>query len=330
MAKRTEMVVAVDIGGTKILAALFPPDGKMLAGVSRLTLPREGVPAVIDRLCAAISALLLDNNVTASRLAGIGLACAGGIDTPRGMVVTPSPNLPGWVDVPLADIVQKKFGVPVFLLNDASAAALGEHRCGAGRGVNNLVLFTIGTGIGGGIIIGGELYPGAVGAAGEFGHMTVAADGPLCGCGNTGCLELFASARAVERDAIARLRRGEKSVLRDMVKGDFDSVTAVQVGEAARGGDPLAGDVIARAAYFLGVGMVNVVNIFNPELVVIGGGMAALGDMLIAPGRQMVAERAFSVSSGLVRIVTAALGNQAGVYGAAAFVRDRFARRKKE
>ncbi len=323
MPRQTGQVVAVDIGGTKILAALFSPGGKMLANLAGPTLPGEGVSAVIDRLCATISALLHENNVTVARIAGIGLACAGGIDTPRGLVVTPSPNLPGWASVPLADIVQEKFGVPAFLLNDASAAALGEHRHGAGRGVKDLVLLAVGTGIGGGIIIGGKLYLGAVGGAGEFGHMTVAADGPLCGCGNTGCLEMLASGRAVERDAAARLRRGENSVLREMMKGDFDSVTAVQVGEAARVGDPLACDVIARAAYFLGVGMVNAVNIFNPELVVIGGGMAALGDMLVAPGRRMVAERAFSVSAGLVRFATAELGNEAGVYGAAAFVRDR-------
>jgi len=321
-------VLAVDVGGTKIFAALFSPDGNILAGVTRPTLPGEGVSAVIDRLCAAISSLLGENKMAVAQLAGIGLACAGGIHTPRGVVVTPSPNMPDWVDVPLADIIHKKFGVRVFLVNDASAAALGEHRYGAGRGVKNLVLFTLGTGIGGGIIINNELYLGAVGSAGEFGHMTVAADGPLCGCGNTGCLELFASGHAVERDAAARLRRGESSVLRDMVKGDCDSVTAAQVGEAARGGDPLAYDLLARAAYYLGVGMVNAVNIFNPEMVVIGGGMAALGDMLLAPGRRMVAERAFSVSAGTVCIVTAALGNEAGVYGAAAFVRDRLARRK--
>jgi len=319
----------VDVGGTKIFAALFSRGGKLLAGLTRPTLPGEGVSSVIDRLCSTISDLLDEYKIQVSHLAGIGLACAGGIDTPRGVVVTPSPNLPDWRDVPLVDIARRKFGVATFLLNDASAAALGEHRYGAGRGVNDLVLFTLGTGIGGGIIIDDELYLGAVGGAGEFGHMTVAADGPLCGCGNTGCLEMLASGRAVERDAAARMLRGESSALRDIVAGDFNAVTAEQVGEAARAGDHLAQDVLARAAYYLGVGMVNAVNIFNPGLVVIGGGMAALGDLLIAPGRQMVAERAFSVSSGTVRIVAAELDNEAGVYGAATFVFDRLARRKK-
>jgi glucokinase len=325
--KNIGSVLAVDIGGTKMLTALFSHDGNLLASVTRPTLVDEGVNAVIDRLGSIISGLLRDNHLKASQLAGIVIACAGGIDTGRGVVVTPSPNMTGWSDVPLADIVRKKLGVDTFVLNDASAAAMGEHRYGAGQGVKNLVLFTLGTGIGGGIIIDDKLYLGAVGGAGEFGHMTVAADGPVCGCGNTGCLEMFASGRAVARDAVARLRRAEKTILLDMVKGDIDSVTSEQVGAAARRGDPLAVDVLSRAAYYLGIGMVNAVNIFNPEMVIIGGGMAELGDIFIAPGRQMVAERAFSVSSGVVRVVTARLGNEAGIYGAAAFVLDRIKER---
>jgi glucokinase len=325
--KNIGSVLAVDIGGTKMLTALFSHDGNLLASVTRPTLVDEGVNAVIDRLGSIISGLLRDNHLKASQLAGIVIACAGGIDTGRGVVVTPSPNMTGWSDVPLADIVRKKLGVDTFILNDASAAAMGEHRYGAGQGVKNLVLFTLGTGIGGGIIIDDKLYLGAVGGAGEFGHMTVAADGPVCGCGNTGCLEMFASGRAVARDAVARLRRAEKTILLDMVKGDIDSVTSEQVGAAARRGDPLAVDVLSRAAYYLGIGMVNAVNIFNPEMVIIGGGMAELGDIFIAPGRQMVVERAFSVSSGVVRVVTARLGNEAGIYGAAAFVLDRIKER---
>ncbi len=325
--RKSQPILAVDIGGTKILTALFSPDGKMLSSVVLPTLPDEGVSAVIERLCRTIDKFLEDNNLEPSQLAGIGIACAGGIDTGRGVVVTPSPNMPGWSDIPLADMVHKRFGVNTYLVNDASAAALGEHRYGAGKGVNNLVLFTLGTGIGGGIIVEGNLYLGAVGGAGELGHMTVDADGPRCGCGNTGCLEMLASGRAIERDAISRLRQGAKSCLSEMVNGKIEKITAAQVGAAARNGDPLACDILSRAAYYLGIGMVNAVNIFNPEMVVIGGGMAELGDMIISPGRRMVAERAFSVSSRTVRVVTALLGNEAGVYGAAAFVLDRMKRR---
>ncbi|OGO07953.1 MAG: hypothetical protein A2Y92_02210 [Chloroflexi bacterium RBG_13_57_8] len=317
--KQESLVLALDIGGTKISMAVITPRGKLLAGGVCPTHVKEGVAAVIERLCRATEEFLEQSGLERSGLAAIGIACAGGIDSARGVVVTPSPNLPDWSDVPLADIIGKKFGVAAFLVNDASAAALGEHRYGAGKGVKNLVLFTMGTGIGGGVIADGRLYLGAVGGAGELGHMTIEAAGPKCGCGNTGCLEMLASGRAVERDAINRLRRGEKSHLYDMTKGKIKNITAQMVGQAARGGDPLALDVISRAAYYLGIGMVNIVNIFNPEMVILGGGMAELGDMLLGPGRRMVEERAFSVSSRAVRILTARLGNEAGVYGAAAY-----------
>ncbi len=320
--KQAKSVVGVDIGGTKIMTALFSTDGRILDRDVRSTLAGEGVDEVIGRLLSAIDSTVKGSRMGPSQLDAIVIACAGGIDTGRGVVVTPSPNMPGWMDIPLADIVQKKFGTNTFLVNDASAAALGEHRYGAGRGVNNLVLITLGTGIGGGIITDGRLYLGAVGGAGEIGHMTIDVNGPKCGCGNTGCLEMLASGTAVAGDAIRRIHQGEKSILSEMVGGKIENITAETVGKAARNGDKLARDVIARAAFYLGIGMVNIVNIFNPEMIVIGGGMAELGEMIIEPGRRMVAERAFSISSRVVRIVTAQLGNEAGVYGAAAYALD--------
>jgi glucokinase len=320
-------VLSVDIGGTKILTALFSAGGKMLAHETRPTIADEGVNPVIERLAVAIDAILKQNTIEPARLAGICIACAGGIDTGRGMVVTPSPNLPGWVEITLAEIIRKKFNTAVWIVNDASAAALGEHRYGAGRGVDNLVLLTLGTGIGGGIVANGTLYLGAVGGAGELGHMTIDADGPDCGCGNKGCLEMLASGRAVSRDAIKQISQGEKSILTMMSGGKVENITAEMVGAAARSGDPLAKDVISRAAYYLGIGLVNVVNIFNPEMIVLGGGMAGLGDILVDPGRRMVMERAFSISSREACIVTAQLGNEAGVYGAAAFALEKGGKR---
>lgn len=320
-------VLAADIGGTKVMTALFSSEGKMLSRDVCPTLADEGVEPVIERLCSAIDSLLSKNKLKALQLGGIGVACAGGIDSGRGVVVTPSPNMRDWVDIPLGDIIQERFKISTFIVNDASAAALGEHRSGAGMGVNNLVLFTLGTGIGGGIIANGELYLGAVGAAAEIGHMTVDANGPKCGCGNTGCLEMLASGRAVERDAIKRISRGEKSSLSEMAGGKMEDITAEMVGAAAKNGDPLALDVLMQAAYYLGIGMVNVVNIFNPEMIVLGGGMAELGDLFIGPGRKMVAERAFPVSSRAVRVVAAQLGNEAGVCGAAAFALEQAMRR---
>jgi glucokinase len=321
MPAQNKPVVAVDIGGTKIMTALFGADGNMQAKDVRPTLVAEGVDAVVERLYAAIRDILKKNGVTLSQIQAISVACAGGIDTAKGIVVTPSPNLPDWSGLRLAEIIREKTGVITCILNDASAAALGEQRCGAGKGVRDLVLFTLGTGIGGGIIIDNKLYLGADGGAGELGHMTVEAGGLKCGCGNTGCLEMYASGRAVAADAAARLRKGEKSSLAE----NAGKLTAEVVGRAAQQGDKLARDVIARAAFYLGVGMVNIANIFNPEMIVIGGGLAGLGEMLIAPGRKMVAERAFSISSRNVKIVKAKLGNEAGVYGAAALA---FAKRR--
>ncbi len=314
-------VIAVDIGGTKMMAAVFSGNGKLLDKDLMPTLAEQGLDSILDRIFASIETLLKRHSLEPSQTGAMCIAAAGGIDTKRGVVVTPSPHLKGWADTPLADIFQKKFGIETYIINDASAAALGEHRYGVGKGVDNLVLLTLGTGIGGGIVIAGKLYLGAVGGAGELGHMTIEASGPKDGCGNTGCLEILASGTAIEKQAVERLRRGEQSSLSTPFKFKVD-ITAKDIGAAARNGDKLAQDIIDRAAYYLGVGLVNITNIFNPELIVIGGGMAELGEMIIGRGREMVAERAFSVSARSVRIVMAGLGNEAGIYGAAAFALD--------
>ena len=313
-------VLAVDIGGSKILTAIFSESGEMKSRKVTPTEADEGVAAVIQRLNRAISEHLEEDNIEAAGLAGIGIACAGGIDTERGVVVTPSPNLPDWYNVPLREEIEKRFGAPTAVLNDANAAALGEQRFGAGRGKKHLVLLTLGTGIGGGIVIDGKLYQGVCGAAGELGHMTVDESGPACGCGNTGCLEMLASGRAIAREAARRINAGEKSLL----TGD---ITAEKVAIAAKEGDTLAKEVIGGAAHYLGVGLVNIVNIFSPEMIVLGGGMAEIGEILLGPAKELVKKRAFGISARAVEIVTAQLGNEAGVYGAAAYARESIIRR---
>lgn len=180
-------------------------------------------------------------------------------------------------------------------------------------------MLTVGTGIGGGIIIEGKLYNGTVGSAGELGHMTIDVNGPLCNCGNTGCLEALASGKAMARLAKRRIIQGEKSVLVEMLAGKVDNITAEQIGIAARQGDKLASEVVSDIATYLGVGMVNLVNIFNPEVLAVAGGMAKLGDLLMEPARRIVKERAFPISARTVKIVTARLGDEAGVLGAAAY-----------
>jgi len=310
-------VLAIDLGGTKIITAIIN-NGQVIAEERCLTLADEGPQSVINRLLSSVDYLLSLKNIEPSQLDSISLAAAGAIDLEKGLV-TSSPHLPGWHDVPLRDIVREKYRLNTFLLNDASAAALGEHRFGVGRGVNNLILLTVGTGIGGGIIINGRLYNGPCGSAGEMGHMTIDVNGLSCECGNIGCLETLASGTAMAREARKRITQGERSSLVEMVAGKIEDITAEKIGVAARAGDPLALDIIAEAGNYLGVGMVNLVNIFNPEMLIVGGGVAKVGDLLLDPARQVVKERTFQISAQAVRIVLAQLGDEAGVLGAAVF-----------
>ena len=309
------------MGGTKIRAAIVSSKGQMIARKYCLTLADEGPQSVINRILLAIDHLLSQSNIESSKLGSISIAAAGAIDFDRGVVAT-SPNLPGWHDIPLRDMVREKHGVNTFLINDADAAALGEHHFGAGRGVKNLVLLTLGTGIGGGIIINSKLYTGLYGSAAEIGHMTIDVNGAKCKCGNIGCLETLASGTAVAREAIRRIGQGEKSSLTQIVEGRIENITAEEVSLAAQGGDSLALAVISKAATYLGVGMVNLVNIFSPEMIIVGGGMAKMGDLLLEPARQVVKERACLLLARGVRIVTAQLGDDAGVLGAAVFARQ--------
>jgi len=311
-------VLAIDLGGTKIIAALISNKGQVLAREYHLTLADEGPQSVIERILSAIDHLLGLRNIDPSQLDSISIAAAGAINPEKGLV-TSSPNLPGWNNVPLRDTIRRKYKVNTFLINDANAAALGEHHFGAGKGVNNLVLLALGTGIGGGIIINGKLYSGSHGSAGEIGHMTIDINGPRCNCGNIGCLEVLASGTAVAKEAVRRIRQGERSSLTEIVEGKIENITAEKVSIAAQGGDSLASEVISSTAFYLGVGMVNLVNIFNPEMIIVGGGMAKMGDLLLNPAKQIVRERAFQSSAQAVRIVPAQLGDDAGVLGAAVF-----------
>jgi len=311
-------VVVIDLGGTKTIAAIISHPPQVVAKEYFLTLADEGMEAVTGRIFSAIDRLLSAENIEPSQLHSISIAAAGAIDPERG-VVTLSPNLPGWRDIPLRDIFNKRYKVNTVLINDANAEALGEHRLGAGKGVDSLILITVGTGIGGGIIINGRLYTGASGSAGEVGHITIDVNGPRCSCGNTGCWETLASGRAMAREAKGRVSRGEKSILTEMVKGEIEEITTEKIGAAAGEGDPLALEVISRAGTYLGIGMVNLVNIFNPEMIIVGGGVAKMGELLLEPARRVVRERAFKLAAEVVRIVPTQLGDDGGVLGGAVF-----------
>jgi len=314
MSATKQLIVGVDVGGSKINAVLADTNGNIEARSSKDTLADEGPEAVIGRIIEAIGQLTSEVEVT-----GIGIGAAGAHDSQIG-VITCSPNLPGWHNIPLRDIIQREFGLPTYLQNDCTLAALGEHRFGAGVGVDNLVYVGLGTGIGGGIIADGQVYTGTSGAAGEIGHMIIDVNGSPCKCGSYGCWENFASGRAVAQEAVRQMEAGVPTAVRRYAGGDVNRVTAQTVFQAAQDGDYIAHEIISRTAYYVGIGLVNLVNIFNPELILIGGGLSNMGSLLLDPAIEVVRERAFGISAKAVRIELVQLGDDAGALGAVALV----------
>jgi glucokinase len=314
-----KLALGVDLGGTKIAAILATPQGEVVARRRQPTPAQEGPEAVIRSLKQTIYELKDAPGIASSQIIGIGISAAGIIDSKAG-VVTTSPNLPGWQDIPLREIIQREFGWTTFLENDANSAALGEYYFGAARGIDNFIYITISTGIGSGIFINGQLYRGVSGAAGEAGHMSIKVDGPQCNCGNIGCWETLASGSALAREAVKQIEQGARTAIWELAQGDLTQVTAEIVFQAAQQGDQLAQALISRLSYYLGMGLVNLVNIFNPELILIGGGVAEMGERLLQPAINLVKERAFSLSAEAVRIEKAQLGNDSGVLGATTLV----------
>jgi glucokinase len=312
-------VVAIDIGGTKYIVAIVDSKGSILARVYKHTFSSQGPKMVTARLMSTVSEVIALAGIKRERLSGIAVAYAGLVDIDKGLV-TEAPNLPHWNNVPLRDMLVEKFDMPAFVINDASAAALGEHRLGAGKGLSNLIFITVSTGIGGGIIINGELYNGTDGCAGEIGHTIVQLDdGPQCSCGRYGCWESLASGTAIARMAKERLRNGEKSILPDMCHNAIDLIKAEDVAAGARKGDALCRDVINTAGRYLGVGLGNLVNIFNPQMIIIGGGVSGMGEMILRPARRSMKDYAFKLPAKTVRIVKAGLGVDSGLVGAAIY-----------
>lgn len=313
----SDKILAIDLGGTQFRVALADHEGKFLKRFSALTRAKEGHEQVLRRINKAVRELVADIGFGAIR--GMGVAVAGPLNLENGVLIA-SPNMPGWTDIPLKQLWEEEFQLPVYVCNDASLAALGEHRYGAGRGIDNFIYITVSTGIGGGVIIDGRLYLGATGLAGEVGHMVIDPGGLKCGCGSTGCWETLASGSAIARSAVERIAGGAVSGITAMVGGDLGKVTAVTVEKAARSGDALAKDVMHMAGINLGFGVVNLILLFNPEAVIIGGGVSKAGELIFEPIRQVVAERVTPYLRREVPIIRAALGDGGGLLGAVALV----------
>ena len=318
---RTKYIVGVDLGGTNIVVGAMPEDGsRQLAVRSSPTHAELGSEAVVHRISSMVGEVMAD--VTATEKAhendflGVGVGAPGPLDRKRGVVVV-APNL-GWRDFPLRDSISERVGLPVTLDNDANCATMGEWWQGAAQGARNVVGITIGTGIGGGVIIDGVLYHGSSDVAGEIGHTTIDSTGRYCRCGNYGCLEAYASGPAIALRAREALERDEVSMLRRMVDGRLDELTAATVYAAANAGDALALEVVRDTARFLGTGIGNLLNILNPDVVVITGGVTQAGEPLFEPLRAEVKRRAFRPAVDACRIVMGSLRNSAGMVGAVA------------
>ena len=316
--------VGIDLGGTRIKGALVDGQGNLVTATKTGTAAAQGVDAVIERIRRLI-AELLRSVPKGGTVVGIGLAVPGVIDMPSGTVLF-LPNLPGgWSNVPLARLVGEHFGLPTHLLNDARAATLGEKRFGAGRNSRNMVCLTLGTGIGGGIIINDQLYFGSEGTAGEVGHQTVELHGPPCNCGNEGCVEALASGPALAALAVKAVMQGTTTKIRDLAEGDLNRITPKLVSQAAAAGDPVALDIIRKVGGYIGTAIANLVAVLNPDTVVVGGGVAQAGPPLFEAIEATVARRVHVAKGGRgnVAIVPAGLGEEAGVAGAAAWALER-------
>lgn len=287
------MLIGIDLGGTKIAGVLATPEGKIIMDIQVPTEAQKGKKQVIKNIEKAIRLLV---QVNKTKVKAIGIGAPGPILFEKGIVVE-APNLPGWKRVNIKKILEKEFHVPVFVDNDANCAALAEARFGAGKKARHFIYMTVSTGIGGGIIIDRELYRGVNGSAGEFGHMIIDSVGFTCGCGNVGCLEALASGSAVKK------RYG---------------LDALSVELAARQGDKKALQVIKTSAHYLAIGIANLVNIFNPELIIIGGGLSNMRELLLDPVRKDFKKYALSLPAKKVKVVRARLGTKAGVLGAVA------------
>jgi len=314
----TTLLLGVDLGATKILTAVVDSRGKILSSDQCIMPAKKSRQAVIQSILDSAHSALKQASVAISQIRAIGVGAAG-ISNPESGILSRSPNLPGLQDVPLRDIIQERLGRKTFVINDANAAALGEFCFGAARGVRNFIYITLSTGIGGGIVVDGKIYTGAIGAAGEVGHMTIDDDGPVCSCGSRGCWETLASGTALAREAKRRIKEGVKTSILEYADGAINKVTAQVIHSAAQQGDSLAKELVARTAYYVGVGLANLVNIFNPELIVIGGGLANIGDMLLGPAFNVAEERAVKEPFRAVRFASGELGPNSGVVGAAAF-----------
>lgn len=308
--------IGCDLGGTNMRAAIVNSESGAVSNLEVVpTLGREGPDGVLPRMVNLFATIIGKAKLSMAEIQGIGIGFPGMIDTERGITrfIT---NLPGhWIDVPAAAFIEKETGIPTFLLNDVRAITWGEMIFGAGKGCSSMVMYALGTGVGGGIVINGELLLGNSGQAGELGHITVDPVGPLCNCGNRGCLEQYSSGPAIVSAALKAIAHGGTTILGEMVEYNMNKMTPEIVAKAALAGDKTAKNIFEQAGIHLGIAIADSLVHIEPERVVIGGGISRAGELILEPVRRTVRERVFLIPLNKVQITLSELGNDAGVIG---------------
>ena len=309
------LVVGVDIGATHVTLVLADYLAHVMDEVEASLDIFQGPQVCLPFVDQFLRSWLNELGVNLAQITAIGVGVPGPIVTDAGMVSGP-PIMPGWDLFPIREWLEKAWGCPVTLGNDAEFGALGEWAFGAGRGVDNLVYIKVGTGIGAGLLIDGQIYRGTTGCAGEIGHVTIEENGPLCTCGNRGCLEALAGGRAIAQKAIFAIKAGARTTLSELPS--VEAISAMDVIAAARKGDHLSQKLVQEAGYYLGTALANLINLFNPTKIVIGGGVAQVGDLLLDPVRKVAKQRSLKVASQAVTITSAVLGKRSSAMGAVA------------
>lgn len=299
--------IGIDIGGTKIAIGVYTIDGKNIISLTLPTIGQQGPSEIIRRIIESTKSLIVEAGLSLNNCLGIGIASPGPLDIKEGVVYNP-PNLPGWNRIPLVKLLEEAFSLPVFLENDANAALIGEWVSGVGKGYSNLVYITVSTGVGASMIIDNHILRGKNGGAGEFGHTIVDINGPICNCGNRGCIEAYASGTAIEKKVKEAVRKG---LLPTWVK------TATDLAITAESGNIIAKEILTESFRMLGIGIVNLIHLYNPERIIIGGGVSNTGKILFDTVNEVVMNKSFDLFKKELTIVPAGLGNEVGVVGAA-------------
>lgn len=316
--------IGCDLGGTNLRAAIVDVEnGSVIHQMSIPTLARDGHDALMKRMAGLFLQIIEWAGMKKEDIGGVGIGVPGVLDLEKGETLF-LPNLPGtWPHVPLGDTITKLTGLPTVLLNDVRSITNGEWRFGAGRGVDTVAVFAVGTGIGGGLVINGQLDLGIGGTGGELGHLTIDFSGPTCGCGNKGCLEAFASGPAIAAMGMKAVTQGLTTRIGEMCNYDLNRITPELIARAAQAGDQIAMEIYERAGFYLGIAAANICVAIGPRRIIIGGGVAQVGDLLLNPIRRTLRERVTVMPIDQVEVVQSQLGDNAGVIGVACWTADR-------